>query len=285
MMTDINAGRFRLSKSSIIICGIVRDCERGLKKNIPVIDKLCDLAEEYNVFIFENDSKDNTKFILEEWKKKRKNIQISINDFKTITIPSKSIYVNRFFSQERIGKMAKYRNKYLEYIEDNKLIADFVIVVDLDVDYINLDGILDSFGKKQEWDAITANGYIYSPSAFFRKRYNDTYALIESGMENIPQTEDSINENRYKWAFLKSNMPAIRVFSAFGGLSIYKFEAIRNCRYSVIENGDNKVEVRCEHFSLCKQMSENGYDKVFINPQMKIRYRPYLFENITLLKK
>lgn len=280
-MKDTNAGIQKLSDSTIIICGIVRNCERGLKKNIPVIDKLCDLTKNYHVVLFENDSIDKTKQILKKWQYKREHIHVLLDNFNIVTIPlSRNISVNRFFSRTRIEKMALYRNKYFEYIEANNLSADYVIVVDLDVEKISLSGILNSFGKTQEWDAITANGYIYSPSAMFRKRYNDSYALIECGMENMPQTEDYINKNQYKWGFLKSGMPMIRVFSAFGGLTIYRYDAIRNCKYKVLQNEDCRVEVRCEHFSLYMQMKEKGYDKVYINPAMKIKYRPYFFDRI-----
>lgn len=273
-----------IGDSSIIICGIVRNCEYGLRRNIPVINKLCDMAKSYHVIMYENDSTDDTKQILREWEKSRPNIHITVNDFNTKTIPTKS-NVNRFFSRARIEKMAFYRNKYLEYIEQKKLTADFIIIIDIDVDCFSLDGIIDSFEKYPQWDAVAANGYIYSPSAFFRKRYNDSYALVECGMEDIPQTEKSIKNKQYKWAFMKKGMPLLRVFSAFGGLAIYKFDAIKDCRYSAIDNDDKRVEVRCEHYSLYRQMKDKGFDKVFINPNMTIKYRPYFWDKIRRNKK
>jgi hypothetical protein len=272
----------KLSESTIIICAIVRDCGTNLKKNIRTIDEICDMAKEYHVVIFENDSVDDTKQILQRWSEKRKNIHISLNEFNSITIPPNNTSVNRFFSRARIEKMAKYRNYYLEYIESNKLESDYIMVIDLDVSKIYLDGVLSSFGMEQNWDCVTANGYIYSPSAMFKKRYNDTYALVEYGKENIPQTEKSIEKNRYLWSFLKPNLPMIKVFSAFGGLAIYKYVAIRNCKYTILKNNDKKVEVRCEHFSICKQMSENGFGNIYINPKMKVEYQPYFFQKINV---
>jgi hypothetical protein len=282
---NIDTGRKKLSRSTIIICGIVRDCDSNLKRNITAINMLCDIAKDYHVVVFENDSVDNTKQVLMEWQKQRKNIHVSLNNFHTTTIPAQNKTFNRYFSKYRIEKMATYRNYYLEYISSNKIVSDYILILDLDVKQIPLNGIIHSLGEDREWDCIAANGYIYSPSAWFRRRYNDAYALVECGMENKPQTEQMIKQNQYKWAFLKPGMPFIRVFSAFGGLSIYKYEAIKDCRYSVIQNYDERVEVRCEHFSLCKQMIDSGYDKVYINPYMTIRYQPYIFQTVKKILK
>ena len=50
--------------SSIIVCGIVRDAGKGLKNNIPVIDELCSYFKDYRIYVYENDSKDDTKELL-----------------------------------------------------------------------------------------------------------------------------------------------------------------------------------------------------------------------------
>jgi len=273
-------GLKKLSESTIIVCGIVRDCGKNLKKNIRTINKICDLAKDYHVVFFENDSKDNTKQILTDWANAKKNIHVSLNDFNTITIPRKQSNVNPNFSVQRIEKMAHYRNQYLDYIDKNKLDGDYVIVVDMDVSKICLQGIVHSFALNYEWDALTANGVSRAPSAFFRKRYYDSFAMVECGQELIPQTEKTIKMAQYKWAFLKPNMPLIRVASAFGGLAIYKKEAIANCRYGVMLNDDENVECRCEHYYFYQQMKANGYDKIFINPALHLRYQTQVINTI-----
>jgi hypothetical protein len=280
MKSGSNKKTNKLSDSTVIICGIVRNCCRNLKKNIRTINQICDLAKEYHVVIFENDSVDNTKQILSEWKEKRKNIHISLNDFNTVTIPRKTTTVNPLFSVHRVEKMAHYRNYYMDYIEKENLPGDYVLVVDLDVHKIYLNGVIDTFSLNYDWDAITANGISRAPSAFFRKRYYDTYAMIECGQETIPQTEYSIKTTQYKWAFLKPGMPLIRVASAFGGLSVYKRQSIAGCRYGVLPNGDGKVESRTEHFFFYQQMKGHGYDKIFINPSMRIKYQTQVVNTI-----
>jgi hypothetical protein len=270
----LDKGENLLSRSSIIICSIVRDCAENLQSNIPVINALCDLAKNYQIIIFENDSKDKTKLILDDWANSRKDIYINIKNFNVdVTIPknTETSLVNPFYSKQRIDKMVFYRNQYLNLIENNNLFADFIIIVDLDVASISLNGILDSFGQEREWDAISANGYSTSPK--LSRRYHDTYALVEYGMQNIPQTEKSIIENQYKFSFLKKNIPLIPVYSAYGGLVIYRYEVINGLRYTNPFNNDEKVEVRCEHFGLNQQIQALGFNKFYINPNMEIKYQ------------
>lgn len=273
-------GRTKMNVKSLIICGIVRDCAKGIRRNRPVIDKLCSMIQDPKVVLFENDSKDDTKILLQQWADDCDYVHVECDDFNTITIPSSHEVsgVNPSFSAKRINKMAHYRNQYLEYIKNNNMVADYVLVVDLDLKKIDIEGIIHSLSIADTWDVVAANGIIYSPSTFFRRRYNDTFALVEKGEENLPQTEQSIKEKQYKWAHLKKGMPLQPVYSAFGGLAIYRFDSIKDCRYSVLKNNDPKVEVRCEHFALCQQMHEKGYNRIFINPAMKVVYGSYGLE-------
>ena len=277
--------RKNLSESTLIVCGIVRNCGKNLKKNIRTIREVCLLAKDYHIVIFENDSTDNSKQILQEWADTEKNVHISLNTFGTTTIPEKKDMVIPVFSKHRIEKMAKYRNYYLEYIEKENLPGDYVIVVDMDVHKIYPEGLISSFDLPYEWDAITANGSSRAFSSRFRKRYHDAYALIECGMENIPQTEKSIVSVQYQWAFLKPGMPLFRVASAFGGLAIYKKEAIKNCRYGVLKNDDEQVECRTEHYFFHRQMAMNGYDRIYINPAMQLKYQSQFLNTIRRMWK
>jgi hypothetical protein len=103
---------------------------------------------------------------------------------------------------------------------------------------------------------------------------------VECGQENIPQTEESIKAAQYRWAFLKAGMPPIRVASAFGGLAIYRREAIEGCRYGVLLNDNEKVESRAEHYFFHRQMAERGFDKLFVNPSMIVRYQTQIWNTV-----
>ena len=262
-------------KSSIIICSIVRNAEKGLRRNIPVIECLCNSFNGYKVFVYENDSADRTKEVLRAWQERDpEHVFVSLNNTdagKTIPSAKEAGNVNPFYSKRRISKMVALRNHYLEYIEVHRWSADYLMVVDLDVAQLNLDGILSSFKSNREWDAVAAYGYSLSPK--LRRRYHDTYALTEYGDEVNPQTEQKIKELADSYAIIGDTKEWKRVYAAFGGLAIYRFEAVKGLRYQLQNNDDERVEVKCEHYSIYKQMADRGFDKVYINPEMKLKYQ------------
>ena len=259
---------------TIIICGIVRNAERGLKRNIPEIKRLCQMFKGYKVFVYENDSTDKTKQLLQGWHDSDPdNVFISLNDTSAQpTIPPASDVpgINPFYSHKRIDKMAMLRNTYMQFVDDMGWSADYFVVVDLDVARISADNIMSSF-VREDWDAVTAFGYSTSPK--LKRRYHDTYALTEFGDEENPQTEEKIIKNSEKYANLNDGNPWVRVFSAFGGLAIYRFESIKGVRYEALKNNDPRVQVKCEHYSIYYQMKRRGFDRVYINPAMSLKYQ------------
>jgi hypothetical protein len=259
-------------EKTIIFCSIVRDCYKNLNRNIPVIEKIGSHFKDYSIIVFENNSKDNTKDALEKWERCNKNVKVFCNNFdesKYKNIPLFKEYPI-WHSRRRIQKMTDYRNLYMDYIQSNNLQADYVCITDLDVAGIDVGGVLSSFELPQKWDAVTASGY--SRNIMGQKRFHDTYAFIEDGLLEAKQSRNEILKNRFRLNFLKKGLPLLRVSSSYGGLGIYKFEAIKNLRYRIIENNFQEVEVLSEHISLHKQMIENGFDKIYINPNMIIEY-------------
>ena len=259
---------------AIIICSIVRNAEKGLVRNIPEIKRLCQMFRGYKVFVYENDSTDMTKKLLKEWHDSDPaNVFVSLNDTSAQpTIPSVSDVpsINPFYSKKRIDKMAMLRNAYMQFVDDMGWSADYLVVVDLDVAKISADNIVSSF-VREDWDAVTAFGYSTSPK--LKRRYHDTYALTEFGDEENPQTEEKIIKNSKKYANLNNDNPWVRVFSAFGGLAIYRFESIKGVRYEALKNNDPRVQVKCEHYSIYYQMKRRGFDRVYINPTMSLKYQ------------
>lgn len=260
-------GYKRMSVSCVSICSIARDCQKNLKYNIRKIEKLRSCFADSEVIIFENDSKDGTLKILESWEQESNNVLIKSEKYQNTTIPKNANGGNPYFSRYRIEKMSFYRNKYVEILNTNKFKRDFVMVIDLDIANFSIDGIAHSFGVKQDWSCMTSFGT--SLSKTLRMQYHDTYALIESGYQVLPMTEQTINQNRKKFALLKKGMPLIAVDSAFGGLAIYDWNLLKGKYYSCIKNNDARVQVLCEHVSLNKQLGGN----IFINPNMKVKYR------------
>jgi hypothetical protein len=274
-------GLDKVQSLNIAVCSTVRDCDKNLEKNIPLMNDLASKFKECQIIVFENDSVDRTKTILKDWSSKSPNVHINCENLGTRTIPQSSpTGVNKYYSKHRISRMVEYRNYYLDKLEKLNFEPDYVLIVDLDVSKIYLEGIFHSFGILDKWDVVTANGYSISPKMRFR--YHDSYALVELGDEKIPQTQESILKASNKWSALSTSESLLPVYSAYGGLSIYRYEAIKNLRYRLIENNNRQVEVRCEHFALCQAIRERGFERIYINPMMKLRYQSL---SLGLLKK
>jgi len=280
----IRKGYEIMKQSNLTICAIARDCNQGLINNIPVLEKFRYNFKASNVIVFENDSVDGTKQTLKQWSNDYPNVNIISSDFNTITIPNDSLDgVNKYHSFFRITKMAEYRNNYLRVLNESDFLADYVIIIDLDISELSIDGVAHSFGLADRWDVVCANGYWRSTS--LRKRYFDTYALVELGRENETQTENTIYWDHFVWSFLRPGLPLIPVYSAFGGMAIYKFEVLKNISYSVIMNNDKRVEVKCEHFSLCDSIRKAGFSRIFINPNMTLNNHRITWKGIIGLIK
>ena len=261
-----------LSDKSIVVCSIVRDAARQVVGNIPAIRWICAHFSWYRVIVYENDSKDNTARILQEWKASDPAVHVISEHLGIRTLPTrKEVASNPFFSQWRIEKMAMYRNRYLDYLEAQGWNPDYVMVVDLDVAGIDREGVMTSFTDACDWDVVTAFGYSLSPRLALR--YHDSYALVEWGKENEVKTENEIAALSYSFATLKDRQEWVRVYSAFGGLAVYKYPALRGCRYGAEANGDSRVESRSEHVGLFHRMYERGGIRVYVNPRMRVRYQ------------
>ena len=263
------------SEAKIALCGIVRDAADGLRNNMGGVDRVLSHFCDYRVFIYENDSIDETKDLLKDWQRRHGDkFIVSLNDTdptRTIPLPQEVKGVNPFYCRKRIEKMACARNQYLDMLDESGFVPDYVMVVDLDAAQLWAEPIMTSFSGEMEWDAVCAFGY--STSAFLKRLYHDAYALTVWDDRNEVQTEDMIFANVRKWGSLKPHDEWVRVASGFGGLAIYRFEAVQGLRYAVLPNDDPRVEVRCEHFSLCKRMIERGYDKIYLNPAMVLKYQ------------
>ena len=69
-----------------------------------------------------------------------------------------------------------------------------------------------------------------------------------------------------KMSNIENRNKLIKTTSSFGGLAIYKMEIFNNnINYTPIDD----VYI-CEHIILSDNMIRNGYDKIYINPNMII---------------
>ena len=282
---DVDRGYGRMAKKSVAICTTVRDCATQLERNIPTIEKLRSLFRDSCVIAVENDSIDGTKLVLSDWEKTSNSITTLSDNYGVETIIETDDGIDKNFSNHRISHMSAYRNQYLEALKELPDL-DYVIVVDLDVERIPIDGIANSFGQETDWNAIASNGIKSSAFSDFYNgyKYFDTYAFCEIG-DNRPRTKRIIFENQLLLKNLKRGMPLYPVTSAFGGMAIYEYGALMSAKYRALPNDDPEVGYLCEHIALHKEMIANGYHNIFINPSQSVIYETYRSHLVKVIRK
>jgi hypothetical protein len=270
---------------NILIAALARDCEDSLRTNIPLIEELRSQCSWSQVVVVENDSKDGTKDLLNDWKINSNGVTIISNDFGTKTIPDKSdLIINPQTTYHRIDKMVSYRNLYLDHINQVEHPIDLVIIIDIDLIEISLTGLIDTINSfEDKTGAVFSNGIsVMDTPVGLSEIYYDTFAVWEYPLSHefsysagsLARTFKSINKN-----VKKSSLYG--VISAFGGVGVYNYQAIKNLRYKMLLNPLNKLEAICEHIPFNQEIIKQGFNN-YIARDFKVIYGKH---NFTLLLK
>lgn len=272
---QVQAGFEHMAKSRVEICGLARDCRQALVRITPKLERLGECFESYSINVVENDSKDGTAEFLSAWSSGNPNVRL--NQFCTCPwiTDLRDTYkgTNWWFSKARMERMNFARNLYLEALNDSDSL-DYVIVIDLDILSFSLAGIAHTFGLKTPWDCVASNGTRYSVRHPLRMQiYWDTYVYEPAGgfPDDVLRKKDILARQKHLSKAL-NKQELFPVKSAFGGLCIYRREALGRHRYSTVNNSDPEVEVLCDHTSLHRSMVAGGKNKAFINPHQVVRY-------------
>ena len=292
----LTSGIEEMAKHKLLIVGITRDNAEDIQIAIKQIEYTGSFFKDYRVVLFENDSIDDTKILLNNWQANNDKVKIISKNYGNRKRPN-----HKF--------MADVRNNYLNAIESQEYKEfDLVMMIDLDMKYgFDMRGVQNSFAKINKWDAVCANGianskgmmydafafrnveFPWSPSqwnkictkndatnqwtvicnkgADFSKGWLHDLASFRNGWQEdsrlywlliMPQVQKS-------YPFDSDLMP---VDSCFGGLAFYKREFIKDCRYDSIDND-------CEHIAFHQCLKTKNHGKMFMNPAQVIRYSHY----------
>lgn len=252
-----------MNNKNIIIAALAKNCEESLRTNIPLIEKLRTQFLWSQVVVVENDSIDGTKNLLNDWKINYNNVTIISNDYGIKTIPDKSdLILNPMTSYQRIDNMVSYRNLYLDYINEIEHPIDLVIIIDIDVIKISLTGLINVINTfNNTTGAVFSNGMSLMKTPFgLSQIYYDTFAVWEYpffnefsySTESLSRTFKSINKNIKK-------SPLYGIISAFGGVGVYNYNAIKNLRYKTVLNPLNQQEAICEHIPFNQEIIKRGF--------------------------
>ncbi len=255
----VKNGRAKMAKSTVAICGLARSIGPLAPVTISRIRKLASYFADHCIIIVENDSEDDTLTFLRNWEKEDKNVLVVSEILGAPHYP-------QIRCLTRAAALAGYRNKYLELLREHPLHPDFTIIMDTDLEGgISFDGVADSFGQSG-WDVIGSNGLsvwhgIERRTGLQRSGllHFDAWAFRNYGQpEALPYLQ--VNS-----LLFRRGEPLVPVSSAFGGMAVYRTEALTSARYT----GED-----CEHVPLHLQIRENGFDRIFLNPSQITLYSP-----------
>jgi hypothetical protein len=249
---SVERGRRAMAARRVVICGLARNVASVLPTTIARIERQGAQFADYRVVLYQNDSQDETLELLEDWRRRNPRVTI-LSD--TLGDP-----VNRpVRCLERASRMAKYRNTYREFVAANFPDFDHVMVVDTDLaGGWSYDGVAHTFGQP-DWDFVGSYGVIYkrmrwTPNVML---HYDAWAYRPFGSYAAMTTKVA---NRLSW---QRGEPLVPVYSCFGGVGLYRTEALVRCHY---EGTD------VEHVALHRSMREKGMTRHFLNPSQIVVY-------------
>jgi hypothetical protein len=265
----IEIGKKFAINSEIVFTGLARNISRQAFDSINRLFELSGtIFKDVNLVIFENDSTDSTKQILDSCQKIYKDkLYFHSEDNGGIQFSS-AMNPSLARSSERTIPMAKYRNYCKNYIKDNLQYKDFTIVIDLDFTEISVNGLLHSFGilsSQQEIKAIAGNNFQLK-NIFSMEHQNlwnyDSWAFRQNWW-NDKFTEGGWFDPMLWFGFWTPlpGMPTIRVNSAFGGMAIYRMKEFLSADYDGYD---------CEHVCFHKNLYSNQDFIMVLNPAQVI---------------
>lgn len=252
-----------MKTKKVVFAGLLQNAMQTLPDLVQRFDYMKPFFADFQVVIFENDSKDNTRQFITSWSKKNYVHIVPCPESTDCKLKEVSAVQHGSFSQKRMQKMANFRNRLLYYIRQNFSDFDCVAFMDLDIrGPISIDGLAHSFGCYDKWDAISANGLNGISLSAGVPVYYDFIAYKDAQLDMNQNKLDAIGIG-LKTSLLPVGHDLVKVTSGFAGLAIYKMNVIIETDYTPKDN--NFV---CEHVIFHQNMIRNGFDRIYINPNM-----------------
>ena len=215
---------------NVIICGVCKNIENAALNTIVNVERLGARFNDYVVILYENNSTDRTVEILMNWANENHHIIFiteMLSDEELLSFSSARAWNN---APCRMELIARARNIVLEEALD-KQYDDYPYLIMADLDFMcdwPIDEIIRSIKIDSPWDVIFANGVGRSCNVWDRFALrNSQYPLGSELLGNL--WWEQLGNSPLK---MPQSLGLVPVYSAFGGLGIYKRECIGNARYS-----------------------------------------------------
>lgn len=251
---------FEIMKTKKIVIGaLFKDSSHVFHKFRKKMEMLKKYFKDVEIVIFENDSTDNSRTLLLNWENEdNKFHMIKCKENNFCLLKNISAINHGILSSNRMKKMSEYRNYIKKHVDQYFNDYDYFMVIDSDASgSFSMEGLAYSFGKKIEWDMMSAYGLTGIVLTGGQLIYYDYIAYLNN-FNTFDELKDAIQIN------FKRNEDLIPVNHAFGGLTIYKMSSIKDVDYTPKDG--NYI---CEHTIFTNNMKAKGYNKFFINPKLK----------------
>jgi hypothetical protein len=270
-----------LKNKSVLFCGICKDVERAISLNIERICNIGSFAKKYHIFIYENDSTDNTKNILNAIKSDNitcKTETVGNGNYRDNIINGKDPW---HFNRCKI--LSECRNKYIEYANLHKDEYDYICIVDWDLlggwslegffhgvfslEQINNAACVSSYGVLTEptntmsLEQVEPSRYLMYDSFAYRPEYID---------RGIHMSRLPIFNKLY---FTRGQDPIV-VRSNFGGMALYKINTIIGKKYYAKQWEEGFVDP--DHVNINNEIIKDGY-KIILDPNMISSYSKHKY--------
>lgn len=224
-------------QQKVIITGVCKNISVAVHNTIDSIERLGSQFKDYKVVIYENNSEDTTVPVLTNWAIKNRKVIFITEYLSPADLYSLAHVKKELQGLSREELIARARNIVLkEAMKPNY--DDYAYLIMVDLDFIvpwGVEEIANTLKVDQEWDAICANGLDLNGGMYDRYAYRDSAYPFGPEITGMEWWKKDINRNRIRYEPLDLLIP---VYSAFGGLAIYKRESIHDCFYSGIVTKD-----------------------------------------------
>ena len=245
-------GYERMRHSTVVIAGLARSIASILPATMLRIELLGRTFADFQVLIYENDSNDETPLMLADWASSNRRVSVIS---ETLNAPM-SLPIR---CSNRADRMAHYRGLCQAQIREQFSSANYVILVDTDLEGgWSPDGVASTFGC-DGWDFVGSNGIVYKRLGWQANAiaHYDAWAYRQD-LEFTPLSTKFVNQLNFQ-----RGQPLVSLSSCFGGLGIYRKDAYLAGEYA---GGD------IEHVSFHRSMRDKGFDRTYLNPSQLVVY-------------
>ena len=242
----------------ITVFSLWRDSESYIDKALSQVKALeaNNKEVEFEYYFYENDSKDNTKAILEDFLKDRQG--------KLISEELNAMKFGSTIDSQRMKAMAKYRNKILHAAKPMN--SDFCLIWDSDVEFEP--DILNKFLKYKDQGAMLCPNIRQNVPCIMGSgddnTYYDSLSLVDKfGIQCMTWASNPFYDEADRAKYEQGS--PIEVMAAFGGCVLIKTETLNN------ENVEWYSRGALEHWGLCGRITDHAKEKIIFLPEIKVK--------------